>query len=70
VEVDGEDRLWRGLHRGDACGAGHRDDVAEVGGGLCERVDGLAVGHVDPPGGDGVAGVLECGGRGVQGGLV
>src|SRR6185312_10287731 len=70
VEVDGEDRLRRGLDRGEPGGAGDLDDVAEVGGGPGELVHRLAVGDVDLPGGDGVAGVLERGGRGPQGGLV
>jgi hypothetical protein len=47
VQVDGEDRLRAGLDRGDAGGADHSGDVAEVGGGLSERVDHLAVVHVD-----------------------
>jgi hypothetical protein len=70
VQVDGEDRLRRGLHRGHAGGADHRDDVAEVGGRLRERVHGLAVGHVDPLGGDGVPGVLQRYCCGLQRGLV
>ena len=69
VEVDGQHRLGRCLHRGDAGGADDLDDVAETGSGLSQDPNRLGVGHIDPLGADGVAGVLQRGLRVLQIGL-
>jgi hypothetical protein len=47
VEVHTEDRLRRRLARRHPCGVNNAGDIAERRGGLDERVDRLARGHVD-----------------------